>query len=81
MLTVTYVATVVKRGDQVIGHVPERLARIITPILEDGQLRKTNSWTTGPKWSAPEGVWRTGRGIELPCCYVLYGLKESRKGI
>ena len=30
--------TVVKRGDQVIGHITERLTRILTPMLEDGRL-------------------------------------------
>ena len=30
------VAIVVKRGSQVIGQFPERLARILTPTLEDG---------------------------------------------
>ena len=43
--------------------------------------KEDDGWTTGPERPAPEGVWRTGGGIELPCCYVLYGLKESRKGV
>ncbi len=75
------VAIVVKRGRQVIGHVPERLAEILTPMLEDGRLRRIDGWITGPERPAPEGVWRTGGGIELPCCYVLHGLKENRKGV
>lgn len=74
------VAIVVKRGSQMIGHIPERLARILTPMLEDGQLRKIDGFTTGPEWPVP-GVWRMGGGIELPCCYVLHGLKESRNGV
>ena len=64
-----------------IGHIPERLGRILTLMLGDGRLRKIDGWTTGPERPAPEGVWRTGGGIELPRCYVLYGLKESRKGV
>ena len=51
-----HVAIVVKRGDQVIGHIPERLARILTPMLEDGRLRKIDDWTTRPEQPAPEGV-------------------------
>ena len=34
------VAIVMKGGSQVIGHVPKRLARILTPKLEDGRLRR-----------------------------------------
>ena len=79
--TYSDVAIVVKRGSQVIGHVPERLARILTPMLEDGRLRRIDGWITGPERPAPEGVWRTGGGIELPCCYILHGLKENRKGV
>ena len=60
-----------------IGHVPERLAKILTPMLEDGRLKKIDGWITGPERPAPEGTWRTGGGIELPCCYVLHGLKEK----
>ena len=43
------VAIVVKRGSQMIGHVPERLARILTPMLEDGWLRRIDGWITGPE--------------------------------
>ena len=75
------VAIVVKRGSQVIGHIPERLARVLTPMLEDGRLRRIDGWITGPERPAPDGIWRMGGGIELPCCYVLHGLKESRKGV
>ena len=64
-----------------IGHVLERLAKILTPMLEDGRLRKIDGWIKGPEWPAPEGIWKTGGGIELPCCYILHGLKESRKDV
>ena len=74
-------AIAVKKGAQTVGHVPERLARILTPMLEDGRLIKIDGWITGPERPAPEGVWRTGGGIELPCCYVLHGTKEDRKGV
>ena len=36
------VAIAVKRGSRVIGHVPERLARILSPMLEDGRIRLIN---------------------------------------
>ena len=74
------VAIVAKRS-QVIGQVPERLAKILTPMLEDGRLRKIDGWITGPECPVPEGTWSTGGGIELPCCYVLHGIKESRKDV
>ena len=55
-----------------IGHILERLAKILTPMLEDGRLRKIDGWIKGPERPAPEGIWKTGGGIELPCCYVLH---------
>ena len=75
------VAIVAKRRSLVIGHVPEGLAKILTPILEDGRLKKIDGWITGPERPAPEGTWRMGGGIELLCCYVLHGLKESRNDV
>ena len=44
-----------------IGHIPERLARILTVMLVDGQKRRINGWIAGPEWPAPEGVWRRYR--------------------
>ena len=60
------VVIVAKRRSQVIRHISERLAKILTPILEDRWLRKVDGWITGPERPAPEGTWRTGGGIELP---------------
>ena len=72
------VAIVAKRRSQVIEHIPERLAKILTPILEDGRLKKIDGCITGPKRPVPESTWRTG---DLPCCCVLHGLKESRMDV
>ncbi len=36
-------AIVVKRGRQVIGHVPETLDEILTPMLEDGRHPRVSS--------------------------------------
>ena len=60
------VVIVAKRRSQVIRHISERLAKILTPILEDRWLRKIDGCITGPERPAPEGIWRTGGGIELP---------------
>ena len=75
------VSIVVERGNQVIGHIPERLGRIFILMLDDRRLRKIDCWTTGLKRPGPEGVWRTGGDIDHPCCCVFYVLKESRRGI
>ena len=75
------IAIVAKRRSQVIEHIPERLAKILTPILEDGRLKKIDGCITGPKWPVPESTWRTGGGMELPCGYILHRLKESRKDV
>ena len=70
------VAIVVKRGSQVIGDVPERLARILTPMLDDGHLRKIDGWIAGPERPRQKV---SGRGIEFLCCYVLHGLKKAER--
>ena len=55
------IAIVVKRRSQVIEHIPERLAKIITPMLEDGRLKKIDGCISGPKWPVPksESVFAT----------------------
>ena len=75
------IAIVAKRRSQMIEHIPEKLAKILTTILEDGQLKKIDGCITEPKRPVPESIWRTGGGIELPCCYILHRLKESRKDV
>ena len=63
------VAIAIKRGSQVIWHVPERLARIPSPMMKDGRIRRIDGYIPGAEWLAPEGVWTMGEGIELPCYY------------
>ena len=48
------IAIVAKRRSQMIEHIPERLAKILTPILEDGQLKKIDGCITEPKRPVPE---------------------------
>ena len=65
-------------SDRVMGHIPDRLARIFSPMLDDRHMRKIIGTVTGPARLAPEGVWRIGGEIELLCQYVLYGFKKHR---
>ena len=69
---------IVRSSRGVMGHIPDRLAQILSPMFDNGHIRKIIGIITGPARSAPEGVWRIGGGIELPCQYVLYGFKKNR---
>ena len=70
-------AIVVKLGDS-SGHVPDPLAHILAAGMLDGGLITCMEGTvTGVARSAREGVWVPGGGIEIPCEYVLYGVKNT----
>ena len=46
---------------EVMGHISDRLAQILSPMLDNGHIiRKIIGTITGPARSAPEGVWRIG---------------------
>jgi len=74
-------AIVVKIGDSVVGHVPDRLAVVLAPLLDCGRVANITGTITGPPRSSPDGVWTVGRGIELPCEYVLRGAKQDRSPV
>ena len=67
-----------KLGDS-SGHVPDPLARILAPMLDGGVITCMEGTVTGVARSAREGVCVPGGGIEIPCGYVLYGVKIQRE--
>ena len=69
---------VVKLGDS-SGHVPDPLACILAPMLDGGVITCMEGTVTSVARSAREGVWVPGGGIEIPCEYVLYGVKKDRE--
>ena len=71
-------AIVVKLGDS-SGHVPDLLAHILAPMLDGGVITCMGGTVTGVARSARKGVWVPGGGIEIPCEYVLYGVKKDRE--
>ena len=67
-------AIIVKSNQGVtLGHVPERLARILKPLIEEGRIHRVVGKITGHARPAPQGTWVRGGGIEIPCKYKLYG--------
>ena len=64
-----------------VGHVPDALARILAPMLDGGVITRMEGTVTGVARSAPEGVWVPGGGIEIPCEYVLHGVKKDREKV
>lgn len=75
-------AIIVKLDDgSNVGHVPDALARILAPMLDGGVITRMEGTVTGVARSAPEGVWVPGGGIEIPCEYVLHGVKKDREKV
>ena len=73
-------AIVVKSGnDDIVGHVPETLAKKLFNFMKSQQIEIMNSAVTGDPRPAPEGKWVIGSGIEIPGKYKLYGLKSVKK--
>ena len=72
-------AIIVKLIDgSTVGHVPDRLLRVLAPMLDSGDIAQMSGTIIGVPRPAPEGVWVPGSGIEIPCENVLYGLKKNR---
>ena len=73
-------AIVVKSGiDDIVGHVPETLAKRLFNFMKSQQIEIMDSEVTGNPRPAPEGKWVIGGCIEIPCKYRLYGPKSVKK--
>ena len=73
---------VVKWGnDDIVGHVPETLAKKIFNFMKSQQIGIRDSEVTGSPGPAPEGQWIICDGIEIPCEYRLHGPKSANKRI
>ena len=73
-------AIVVKSGnDDIVGHVPETLAKKLFKFMKSQQIEIMDSEVTGNSRPAPERKCVIGGGIEIPCKYRLYGPKSVKK--
>ena len=73
-------AIVAKSGnDDIVGHVPETLAKKLFNFMKRQQIEITESEVIGDPRPAPEGKWVFGGGIEIPCKYRLYEPKSVKK--
>ena len=72
-------AIIVKKPEsrEVVGHVPDDLARILFPLLTSGKIQSMSCEVTG-RSRAAEGVWVQGGEIVIPCTYYLHGKKMDR---
>ena len=64
--------------EEIVGHVPELLAKVLAPEFAQ-TIQSMEGEVTEPPRDAPEGKWVLGGGIEIPCTYKIYGMKEKRK--
>ena len=72
-------AIVVKSGkDDIVGHVPETLAKRSLNFMKSQRIEIMDSEVTGDPRTAPKGRWVIGGGIEIPCKYRLYGPKRVK---
>ena len=61
-------AIVVKSGnDDIVGHVPETLAKKLFNFMKSQQIEIMDSEVTGDPRPATKRKWVTGGGIEIPC--------------
>ena len=70
-----------KKEKQLVGHVPEPLAKILHPLMKDWQILWMKAVIDGVHRRAREGTWIPGGGIELQCTYFLYGAKIHKRCI
>ena len=67
-----------KSSGETVGHVPDSLAEVLTPLLESGQVQTVKCQVTGLSRGASEGVWVQGGGVVIPCTYILLGKKLNK---
>lgn len=71
-------AIVVKKGDTTVGHIPEGLCQPLTKLFKDGKIAEIKSEIIGEPRSAAEGTFVSGGGLEIPCVYRLFGLRNNK---
>ena len=75
-------AIVVKSvNDDIVGHVPETLAKKLFNFMKSQHIEIMHSEVTGDIKPAPKGKWVIDGGIEIPCKYRLYGPKSVKKEV
>ena len=75
-------AVVVNSGnDDIVGHVPETLAKKLSNFMKSQQIEIMYNEVTGDPRPAHEGKWVIGGGIEIPWKYRLYGPKSVKKEV
>ena len=76
-------AIVVKNpgSGEIVGHVPDNLAEVLSPILSSGEVQIMKCEVTGLSRAAAEGVWVQGGGIVIPCTYILMGKKLGKPSV
>ena len=70
-----------KNSNEIVGHIPEPLAKILYPLMKSWKVYEITCTITGQSKKAPEGTWVLGGGIKLPCRYFLYGSKIRKREV
>ena len=74
----SWAIVVMKSTGETVGHVPDNLAEVLTPLLESGEVQAIKCEVTGLSKAADEGVWVQGGGVVIPCTYILLGKKVNK---
>ena len=64
-----------------VGYIPDLLASVLAPMLDSSEMVHVSGTISGVPRPASEGIWVPGDGIEIPCEYVLYGVKKDHSNI
>ena len=71
-------AIVVKKGDDVVGHVPEGLCQPLTRLFKGGHITEILAEVKGEACPSAKGVFVQGGGIEIPCSYKVFGSRDNK---
>ena len=71
-------AIIVKKGETVVGHMPEGLCQLFTKLFNDGRVLNISAEITGPPRPSSNGIFVKGGGIEVPCSYKLHGSSDKK---
>lgn len=74
----TWAIVVKKSTGEVVGHVPDNLAEVLSPLLESGDVQTMKCEVTALSRAASEGVWVQGGGVVIPFTYILLGKKMNK---
>ena len=70
-----------KQKGSKIGHLPEGLAKKLSPLLKDGLVLEVEGVISSDAKASSKGTWNRGGGLVLPCKINIHGLKSNKSAV